>query len=111
TIEVTAKVQARIKARNAKIAARLDKLANQRQKMRDQLKKANWVDNGDGTSTKTISFDDSRTVNGKTASRKATITRTIQTDTKALVSWHADFDQMLPGGLHRVSTRDKVLQA
>ncbi|MDB5101918.1 MAG: hypothetical protein JWM80_6339 [Cyanobacteria bacterium RYN_339] len=110
TVEVKAKVQARIKERNQKIAKRLDKLSNQREKMRNQLKGVKWVDNGDGTQTKTISFDDTRTVNGKSVTRKATISRTIQTDTKALVSWHADFDQTLPNGLHRVSTRDKVLQ-
>lgn len=110
TVAVKKKVQDRIKERLTKNAKRLDKLANQRQKMRDQLKSLGWADNGDGTSTKSISFDDTRTANGKTVTRKATISRTRQNDTKALVSWHAEFDQTLPNGLHRVSTRDKVLQ-
>ncbi|MDB5102222.1 MAG: hypothetical protein JWM80_6643 [Cyanobacteria bacterium RYN_339] len=110
SVDVKAKVQARIKARNEKIAKRLDKLKNQRETMRGKLKAAQFVDNGDGTSTKTISFDDARTLNGKTASRKCTIKKTVQTDTKQLVSWHAEFTQTLFGGLTRTSTRDKVLQ-
>lgn len=97
---------------NAKksVQARLGKLSNDREKMKGALGKADWVDNGDGTKTKTVEFDVNKTINGKSLVRKAKLVRTINAD-KQVVSMSAEFEQSLPGGLSRKSARTKVLQA
>ena len=106
--KVAAKVAESHKKHVEKLQGKLEKLGQDRDKIRGALKKAEWVKNPDGTLTKTISVDVTKTVNGQTMTRKATIVRTINAD-KVLLSATADFDQSLPGGLRRVSKRSKTL--
>ncbi|MDB5096770.1 MAG: hypothetical protein JWM80_1191 [Cyanobacteria bacterium RYN_339] len=109
--EVRARVQARQATREASIKGRLDKLATQRAQMRAQLKATNFVVGTNGTSQKSITIDDTRTVNGKAVARHCTLVKTINTDSKETLSWRAEFKQTLPSGLSRVSTRTKTLLA
>lgn len=111
SVDVRAAVVARMNARQAIIKGRLDKLAGQRAKIKASLKDTLYVDNKDGTSSKTIEIKDERVVNGKTATRDCKLQKLVKTEGTELLSWHVEFKQTLPSGLTRVSTRDKTLQA
>ena len=68
-----------------------------------------WVDNGDGTKTKTIAFaKESR--NGKGSSGDRKITRTVRAADNILVKLEASFKQTLPQGGSHALERTKVLQ-
>ena len=113
-LELSADVLAKVKARRQmvgeKAKARLGKLRDAREKIRGAAAKAPWVTNEDGSKTRTLAFDVTRTVNGKTFTRKAKLVRTINAE-GALVLASADFEQALPNGLTRVSSRTKTLNA
>ena len=108
TSDVKLKVAARRKQVGERVKVRLDKLQDARVKIRGAAAKAPWVTNEDGSKTRTITFDVTRTVNGKTFTRKATLVRTINAD-GVLVLASADFQQTLANGLSRTSSRTKTL--
>lgn len=91
-----------------KAAKQLDKMKGDRDKLREKIKGA-WVANGDGTETKSFSFDTTRTVNGKTMARSVKMERTRNAESKDLLKAHIEFAQTLPNGTSRTSVRDKVV--
>lgn len=109
--EVLANVAERQGKRGEKLAGRLDKMKDAREKIRGAMSKANWVDNGDGTATRTLDFSVTKTLNGKTFERSSKIVRTRRIEGKVLLLATAEFSQALPGGLTRTSTRSKALNA
>jgi hypothetical protein len=106
-------VKKKLTERQAKLtekqAKTLDKLKGDRDKLKGKAQQAKWVANGDGTETKTFSFETSRTVNGKTMSRSVKMERTRNAESKDLLKSHVEFSQALPNGLTRSSVRDKVV--
>jgi hypothetical protein len=105
------KVRERQSKRAEKLNARLEKMQDARLAIRGKLKGAAWVDNGDGTASRTIEIDVKKTLNGKSFERKAKIVRTRRIADKALLLATAEFTQALPSGLTRTSTRSKTLNA
>jgi hypothetical protein len=99
----------------AKLKDRLDKLQNDRMKLRDKAQKGKWIatEPADGTEYKAFDFSVEKNVkaNGKEAAfgRSVTMKRVRNIETKDLVSSHVEFSQSLPNGLTRKSVRDKVL--
>lgn len=91
-----------------KAAKQLEKMKGDRDKLREKIKGA-WVANGDGTETKSFSFDTTRTVNGKTMARSVKMERTRNAESKDLLKAHIEFAQTLPNGTSRTSVRDKVV--
>lgn len=92
-----------IRARLAKERTRnLKRLrANEKQAVQNALKKAPWTDNGDGTETRHILVDVTRSDAGGTWTRHMDITRTIETDTHDLVFGSTDItENFKPGGMH-----------
>lgn len=78
-------------------------------KVRDAAKGAQWVDNGDGTESRTFMSDVSKTVNGKTMSRKLEIKHRRHIETKHLIESHSKLETTLPNGASRTSERTKTL--
>lgn len=106
--EVKKKLEQRQAQFNEKQKKQLDKMANDRDKMRGKIKNVKWVDNGDGTETKSFDFSVDKTVNGKTFARSVKMTRTRNKDSKDMLAVHAEFSQTEPSGLTRTSMRDKT---
>ncbi len=110
------KLKAEVKA---KLEARLTKLADKRKtrlakhkdgaKVKDAAAKAKWVDNGDGTQTKTIEFDVTKTANAKTMTRHRKMVRTVNIEDKALVKLSVEFSHTSPNGASHAMTRTKTL--
>jgi hypothetical protein len=107
--DVKAKVDARRATLKAKAKGALDKLAHEKDKIQKAAKAAAWVDNGDGTESKTLEFSVEKTVNGQASTRVAKMVRTRTTEDKALVSAHYELTHS-QNGITRSVVRDKVLQ-
>ncbi len=106
--DLTLKVKAHQKNVTDRVKVRLEKLKDARDKIKGAAAKSAWVDNGDGTKSKTLDFDVTKSINGKTFTRTAKILRTVNAD-GVLVLASADFQQTLPNGLSRTSSRTKTL--
>jgi 5-hydroxyisourate hydrolase-like protein (transthyretin family) len=111
--KLKAEVKAKLDTRKAKLKAKakgqLDKMKNEKDAIGKAAKAAQWVDNGDGTETKAMSFSVEKTVNGQTSSRSVKMERTRKTDDKTLVSAHSEFSTS-HNGVTRTVVRDKALQ-
>ena len=78
-------------------------------KVRDAAKAAQWQDNGDGTESRTFMSDVSKTVNGKTMSRKVEIKHRRHIESKHPIESHIKLETTLPNGSSRTSERTKTL--
>jgi hypothetical protein len=111
--KLKAEVKAKLDTRHAKLKAKakgqLDKLKDEKDAINKAAKAAQWVDNGDGTETKAMSFSVEKTVNGQTSSRSIKMERTRKADDKTLVSAHSEFSTS-HNGVTRTVVRDKALQ-
>lgn len=109
--KVSEKLKDRLKQKVEKVKGRLDKMKGAADKIKNQAKNAPWVDNGDGTETKTIKFEVTKSVNAQGATRSVEMTRTRNKETKDLVSSEVKFSMTMPNGMSRNSTRTKTLNA
>ncbi|MEB3330372.1 MAG: hypothetical protein VKQ33_14195 [Candidatus Sericytochromatia bacterium] len=105
-----AALEKREKERKEKAKDRLAKAKGNMDKAREALKNVEWVDNGDGTRSKTFTFDVSRTENGETISRSRKIVRTVRAEDNVLVSLTAEFTNARPNGGSTTTSRAKTLQ-
>ncbi len=110
-VDAFKKVLERQSKRAEKLNMRLEKMQDARLAIRGKIKDAAWVDNGDGTASRTIEIDVKKAQNDKSFERKAKIVRTRRIEDKVLLLATAEFTQALPGGLTRTSTRSKTLNA
>lgn len=108
--DVKAKMDQRLEARKASAKPRLEKMADARGKMKEAVKAAKWVDNGDGTETTSVTIDTNRTANGKSMAGKRTMERTRRIEDKVLTSVVATFSHTGPQGGSYTMNRSKTLQ-
>jgi hypothetical protein len=107
--ELKEKLQARATKLKAKFKARAEKRKDAVAKIKDQLGKVDWVDNGDGTKTKAIEFDVAATVGGKAVTKHRKMERVVNED-GTLVSMSVEFSHTAPNGAAHTMTRTKTLQ-
>lgn len=107
-------VRKRLTARHAELKAlaqpRLNARMIEREALKRALARAPWVDNQDGTKTKTLEFSVTKTVGGKVATKAARLARTVNTSSRVLVSADTRIEQALPSGQSRTASRSKTLQ-
>lgn len=111
---LSAEIRERLEARRAeikaKIQARLDKRMIERGALQRALTRAPWVENADGTKTKTLEFSVTKTAGGKTMTKSSKMVRTVDAD-GVLVYSSTELSQATPSGMTRTATRTKTLQA
>jgi hypothetical protein len=106
---VKARLEERIASHKQKAKQRVNKMRDAHSKLKEAVQAAPWVDNGDGTQTKTIQFTkDAR--DGKGASGERKIERTVRIADGTLVSLITSFKQVTPNGGSHTMERSKVLQ-
>ncbi|MFP5502379.1 MAG: hypothetical protein ACLGIN_07800 [Candidatus Sericytochromatia bacterium] len=103
------KLEKRKMERKAKVEARLAKIKGAADKVREKAKAAAWVDNGDGTESKTLSANVEKSVNGKAANKSYEFSRTRDSETKVLIGSTVKLSQTLPNGMSRLVERTKTL--
>jgi hypothetical protein len=106
--DVRAKGKAHRDEAKAKAAKRVK--PEEADKLKDAAKKSPWVTNADGSKTKTIESDVSRTENGQTVTRHVKMVRTVNADGD-LLSEVNDVSATLPNGGSRTAHREKTLNA
>ena len=85
------------------------KLAH-REDVRKAFKAVPWVDNGDGTKTKSVDYSVNVTVGEKAYARHIAGTITINAETKALILATGELSQAMPNGATHEATSEKALQ-
>lgn len=109
-----AKVRENLMERKAKrderLERRLEARKDFREAFRQHLKQAAWVDNGDGTRTKTTTFDVTVTVDGKTAERHVNLSLTQNAETHAVVHAKTELTGIRLNGATGSAVREKTLQ-
>ena len=108
--EIKAKVKGRHAEKKEKSKARRALHKGEHDAIAKASRDAAWVDNGDGTKTKTFETTVTRTVNGETMTRHVLMVRTMNAD-GIVIADHTEFSQTLPNGVSKLSVRDKSLQA
>jgi hypothetical protein len=107
--EVKAKVQARLAEKEAKSKSRRAEHQGEHDAVAKAAKGTPWVDNGDGTKSKTFESDVTRTVNGQTFTRHIKMVRTQNAD-GVLCAAHTEFSETRADGSGKTTVRDKSLQ-
>ncbi|HEY9724333.1 MAG TPA: hypothetical protein V6D47_20190 [Oscillatoriaceae cyanobacterium] len=108
---IKVKVQARRAALKAKLAARIARLAAAKGRLQVAWAAAPWTDNADGSKTKTVTFTDTKTLNGKTWSRSVTLARTVDPASNVLVGSQTQIQETTPDGTTRNVARVTTLNA
>ncbi|MEB3198163.1 MAG: hypothetical protein VKP62_13265 [Candidatus Sericytochromatia bacterium] len=108
--EVKTKLEERAKAFKAAAKPRLEKMKEHAGKLKQAAKDAPWVDNGDGTETKTVTIEATRRINAKSFGGQRVVTRTRRIEDKVLLSVDANFSHTGPLGGTYTMTRSKDLQ-
>lgn len=106
-----AEVQRKVLTRRAVRAKVLKAKLAHREDVRKAFKAVPWVDNGDGTKTKSVDYTMDVAANGKTFSRHVAGTITINAETKALILATGELSQQLPSGATLTASSEKALQA
>jgi hypothetical protein len=103
-------LQKREAAQKQASKGRLKKMREANAQLKNAIQEAPWVDNGDGTKTKTILFSQAAP-EGNGASRERKIERTVRIADDTLVSLITRFNDTMPNGGAHTMERSKVLQA
>lgn len=106
---VKATLERRMASQKQKAKQRVNKMRDAHSKLKAAVQEAPWVDNGDGTQTKTIQFTKDAS-DGRGASGERKIERTVRIDDGTLVSLITSFKQVTPNGGSHTMERSKVLQ-
>ena len=81
-----------------------------REDLKAAFKKVKWVDNGDGTKSKSIKLDTTATIDGVARARHLEGTITRDAETNVLVKAEGSLDQQLASGATLVATSSRTLQ-
>jgi hypothetical protein len=107
---IKAEIEKRAKDRKENAKDRLAKAKGKLDKAREAMKREAWVDNGDGTKSKTFTFDVSKTDGDTTTSRSRKIVRTVRVEDNVLVSLVSEFNDVRASGGSTTTNRAKTLQ-
>jgi hypothetical protein len=108
TPSVRVKVVARHKVQLARLAARAQSMP-ELATLRGAINQSNWIANPDGTLTKTVETDVSKTIQGGAFSRHVLVRATVHAGTDIMLHQLVHFELDFKDGSKRITTREVVM--